>query len=47
MIAILAAAGTATAVAMFCLGHKYGYQKAVADWHMKRKGETYGKQNRS
>lgn len=43
MTTILAAAGTATAVTIFCLGHKYGYQKAVADWHMKRKGGADGK----
>lgn len=41
MIAILAAAGIALAVAIFCLGHKYGYQQAVTDWHMKKKGEGH------
>ena len=37
MIAILAAAGIALAVAIFCIGHRIGYRSAVADWNMKER----------
>lgn len=37
MITALLAAGIASAVTIFCLGHKYGYQQAVADWHIERR----------
>lgn len=37
MITALLAAGIASAVAIFCIGHKVGYRSAVADWHMKER----------
>ncbi len=42
MTTILLAAGIAAAVAIFCLGHKYGYQQAVTDWHSRKKGGADG-----
>ena len=37
-MAIILAAEIAICVAMFCIGHRAGYQKAVADWHLRGKG---------
>ena len=39
-MAIILAAEIAICAAIFCLGHKYGYQQAIADWHMKKGGLT-------
>lgn len=38
MAAVILAAEIAVCAAMFCIGHRAGYQKAVADWNMRKRG---------
>lgn len=38
---VILAAEIAVCAAMFCIGHRAGYQKAVADWNMKKKGASW------
>lgn len=45
MMAIILAAEIAVCAAMFCIGHRAGYQKAVADWNMRKRGRHGQGQN--
>ena len=45
MMAIILAAEIAVCAAMFCFGHRAGYQKAVADWNMRKRGRHGQDQN--
>lgn len=44
-MAIILAAEIAICIAMYCIGHKAGYQKAMVDWHI-RKGQCGEKKKR-